>query len=81
MSFAPNERIFQHESLICLGTNCERVVGKPEIEPFGRDWRYIPIALTDLQKGEWKAQDCDIAWSIKGNVKKNTSPPTGSGEL
>src|SRR5262249_29952713 len=23
-----------------------RVVGNPEIEPFGRDWRYIPIALT-----------------------------------
>jgi hypothetical protein len=23
-------------------------------------WRKIAIAFTDLQKGEWKAQDCDI---------------------
>jgi len=23
----------------------ERIVGKPEIEPFVRDWCYIPIAL------------------------------------
>jgi hypothetical protein len=28
----------------------------------GRDWRYILIALTEIEKGEAKAQTCDIAW-------------------
>jgi hypothetical protein len=27
------------------------MVGKPEIEPFGRDWRYISIALIDPWQG------------------------------
>jgi len=37
------------------------VVGKLEIEPVGPDWRYIPITLIEAQKGEEKAQSCEIA--------------------
>ena len=37
------------------------LVGKPEIDPIGREWRYIAIALKIPQKGERKAQSCAIA--------------------
>jgi hypothetical protein len=41
------------------------LVGKPEIDPIGREWRYIAIALKIPQKGERKAQSCAIAWFRK----------------
>jgi len=40
--------------------NCQ-IVGKPEIEPFDRDWRYIAIALKTHILGEQMAQDCENA--------------------
>jgi hypothetical protein len=35
----------------------------------------VPIVLSQTEKGEAKAQACDMAWSIKGNVKNIFLPP------
>jgi len=32
------------------------------VEETFQDWRNIAIALIDLNKGEWKAHVCEIAW-------------------
>jgi hypothetical protein len=42
--------------------------------------RKIAIARFDLKKGEQMAHACANACSIKGEVKKNISPSTGSGK-
>jgi len=31
--------------------------------PVGGHWRNIPISLIDLEKGEWRAQACEITVS------------------